>query len=148
MPDIALVNSDGQVIGATPARAITNDDMFHSVFIILITPTRQLILSRVGKKLSATAVTMCRKGESPAEAAARAVQSVSAQAIALHHLGDQFYTAPDGRKSYMSVFYGQTPANNPQQCIVLSKNDISTRTADFTPALQFVLRSYKHLLPV
>jgi hypothetical protein len=148
MPNIALVNYDGQAIGAKPASALAAGDTFHSVFIILITPARQLVLSRVGKKLSATAVTMCRAGETPAVAASRAVQPASASPIGLHHLGDQFYTAPNGRKNYMSVFYGQMPAHNPKRCELLTNSELTARTDDCTPALQFVIRSYQHLLPV
>lgn len=147
MSNIELINHDGQVIGSKPIAALTPEDIFHSVFIILVTPERQLILSRVGKKLSATAVTICTAGETPAEAATRAVKPLSPAEINLHHLGDQFYTAPDGRKIYMSVFYGQTPANSPKNCILITGNDLATRIAECTPALRFALQSYQHLLP-
>jgi hypothetical protein len=148
MPDVTLVNNEGQIIGAKPRAAIAANDMFHSVFVILVTPTRQVVLSRVGQKLSATAVTLCQAGETPAQAATRAAQPAAGPDVGLHHLGDQFYTAPDGRKSYMSVFYGQAPAPDPKYCELLTAAELAARSATCTPALQFVLQSYLHMLPV
>lgn len=143
MADIAVLNNDGLVIGAKPRSAIAPGDLYHAVFVLLITPDKKLIASEMpGKKLSATAVTMCHHNETAAEAAARISPAI------LHHLGDQFYTDPQGNKQYVSVFYGTgRVGEGARDYKLLASKDISDGT-HCTPALKFVWQSYRHLLPV
>jgi len=142
MVNIALVNHDGLVVGAKPRSAITPTDIYHAVFVLLITPNKQLIASTItGGKLSATAVTLCQPNESAQQAAARIATA------ARHHLGDQFYTSPNGRKQYISVFYGIASPGKKGHAYELIA-DVTARDKDCTPALQFIWQSYQHLLPV
>lgn len=150
MPEIALINNEGQVVGSKAQAALAPDDVYHSIFVLLVTPERTLVASRLASgRLSATAVTVCRAKETADAAAARAARHASPVAPTLHHLGDQFYTRPDGRKSYMSVFYGIAAAYpDARGCELLNGTSLSAKRSRCTPALQFILDSYTHALPI
>lgn len=145
--EVALVNEGGNIIGHKPRGVLEPKDIPHSVFVLLVTPERELVLSRIkGNRLSATAVTMCETDESPGDAAQRALNKPTQ---ILHHLGDQFFAAPSGRKIYMSVFYGITHIyESNDTCEILSADSLDERLKDCTPALVFAWNSYKHLLPL
>jgi hypothetical protein len=69
--------------------------------------------------------------------------------VQLHHLGDQFYTAPSGRRMYMSVFYGVASLNEENDtCVLLTAAELDEQLHAATPALQFIWQSYKGLLPL
>ena len=145
MPEqIALVNDGGQTIGYKLRADIQHTDAFHSVFVLLITPARQLILSKIGQKLSATAVAMRRGHETPEATALRAVP----HATQFHHLGDQFYTQANGRKIYLSVLYATTTSSTGPEHQALTAAELDEHLQLATPALHFIWQSYRHLLPV
>jgi len=146
IPEVALVNEGGGLLGHKPRSLLQKTDVVHSVFILIATPRRQLVLSKVnGTQLSASAVTLCARDEDAPTAASRAILP---RHIDLHHLGDQLYRTPDGRTIYMSAFYGITQPEPHDSYELLDATGLAGRQADFTPALQFALQSYRHLLPV
>lgn len=146
IPEVALVNEGGGLIGHKPRSMLQKTDVVHSVFVFIVTPRRQVLLSKIsGGKLSASAVTLCKREEDASTAAARAILP---RHIDLHHLGDQLYRSPDGHAIYMSAFYGVTSAEPHDSYELLDAATLGARLADFTPALQFAWQSYRTLLPV
>lgn len=121
-------------------------DVPHSVFVLIITPERQVALSKLShNRLSATAVTLCERDE---DAIAAATRSLLPRAIPIHHLGDQLYRSEDGRAIYLSVFYGVTPLEPHASYELLDNAALTERLADFTPALGYAWQSYRRMLPM
>lgn len=148
-PEIALVNDNGHIAGHKPKQAMTHTDMYHAVFVVLVTRAKQIIVSRAGQKLSATAMTICNAGETADQAAARALANIQRTSVQLHHLGDQFYTAPSGRRMYMSVFYGVASMGNSNgTCALFTAYELDGQLSIATPALQFIWKNHRGLLPL
>lgn len=146
IPEVTLVNEGGGIIGHKPRSMLQKTDVVHSVFVLVVTPQRQLVLSKVsGGRLSATAVALCQRDEQAPHAATRAILP---RHIALHHLGDQLYRPPNDRAIYISAFYGVAPAEPHDSYELLNAAELAERTTDLTPALQFIWQSYRHLLPL
>lgn len=146
IPEVALVNEGGGLIGHKPRSLLQKTDVVHSVFVFIVTPSRQLVLSKMNDgHLSASAVTLCKRDE---DAPAAANRVILPRHINLHHLGDQLYRSPDGRAIYMSAFYGVASVEPHESYELLDAPALAERTADFTPALQFAWQSYHHLLPL
>lgn len=146
IPEVALVNEGGGLIGHKPRSMLQKTDVVHSVFVFIVTPRRQVVLGKVDNgKLSASVVTLCKRDEDAPSAAARAILP---RHIDLHHLGDQLYRSPDGRAIYMSAFYGVASVEPHESYELLAAATLDAWLADFTPALQFAWQSYRALLPV
>ncbi len=149
MPNIALVGEGGQAVGDKPRRAIEASDIYHSVFVLVVTRGRKVVLSRLPRgRYSATAMTLCFKNEGAPEAAARALVSTGVSAT-LHHLGDQLYTTANGQRSYMSVFYGVGDvARAGESGAALDAAGVAAKLDACTPAMQAIWASYSGMLPV
>jgi hypothetical protein len=149
MPEIALVSDGGHIMGSKKRRDLAESDIYHSVFVLLVTRDRKVVLSDLGGgRFSATAMAICQKDETADAAAKRALQK-SGATIALHHLGDHLYTAPGGRRIYMSVFYGITHGQPTDGCLLLDAAALHSRIAKAgTPALQTLWQQYATMLPV
>lgn len=140
--EIALVGEGGQLIGSKPRHAVTINDTCHSVFILVVTPEKQLLLRKLPSgKLSATAMTIRLLDEDPLETVKRGFPD----AIHFHHLGDQLLSLP-GQKTYVSVYYAVAEhAENPN-IIAHNKDEIDAQV--LTPAFTILWQQYKHLLPL
>ena len=113
---VELIDDTGRATGAKPRSQIDKTrDVYHGVYVLLMTPARELVLSEIPErsdllnlyvhKLGVTAATMRRVGETPELAAQRAIASeLRIQTTALRHLGDGFEVLRDGRRTYMSGF--------------------------------------------
>jgi len=146
IPEVALVNEGGGLLGHKPRSMLQKTDVVHGVFVLIATPRRQLVLGKVGgTRLSASAVTLCARDEDAPTAASRAILP---RHLELHHLGDQLYRPPNGRAIYISAFYGVTRPGPHESYELLDTAQLAARQPDFTPALQFVWQSYRHLLPI
>jgi len=148
---VSLVNEGGQAIGHKEKSALLPGDIYHSVFVFLVTPLKEVVVSRMSEgRLSATAVGLNTPGETPEQTALRATSVISPQEVPqLRHLGDQFYTAANGRKTYISVFYGTTHATDIQQThVAMTAAEVDAAADSCTPALRFIWNSYRHMLPV
>jgi hypothetical protein len=144
--EVTLVNEGGGIIGHKPRSMLQKSDVPHSVFVLIVTPLRQLALSKITDgKLSATAVTLCERDEDAPMAACRAILPLS---LPLHHLGDQLYHCADSRAIYLSAFYGVTQLEPHQSYELLDAAALDTRITDGTPALQHVWQNYRHMLPL
>jgi hypothetical protein len=140
--EIALVGEGGQPLGSKPRSDITADDTYHSVFVLVVTPQKQLLLRKLSSgSFSATGMTICLAGESSVEAAQRATP----WAQTLHHLGDQFYALPK-QKTYTSVYYAVAPFPENAPLTPLGAEEISEHA--LTPALARIWEQFRHLLPV
>jgi hypothetical protein len=121
---VDILSEDGRVIGQKKRVDLNKYlDIYHSANIILITPVGQLVLQtipinellpnvyvgRVG-----TIATIVRSGETPEEAAKRCLsRELFIDDMPLIHLGSKMHDLIDGRKSYISAFYGiaEPPGN-------------------------------------
>ncbi len=146
---VALVGEGGQVIGSKLPRDITPGDMYHAVFIVLVTPQHQVIVSHLRSgRLSATAMTLCRQSETADVAAMRALPTITSAAITLHHLGDGAVMS-ERHHYYMSAFYGVAPLGvTHKNCDALNASDLTERFDTCTPAMQTIWQRYKDMLPV
>ena len=113
---VDLVDENGVVVGAKPPREIDKKhDVYHTVYVILVTPEGELVLSRIPERkdlpnlyagqLGAAAATIRRSEESPLAAARRAVarELYIDDAKVVPVGGGLFSTA--GRQTYVSVYY-------------------------------------------
>lgn len=139
---IALVGEGGRPLGSKPRSAVQADDTYHSVFVLVATPQKQLLLRKLESgKLSATGMAICFAGESATDAARRAVP----WATNLHHLADQLYTLP-AQKTYASVYYAV--ADMPEDSPLKPFNANEVDELPLTPALSIMWGQFKPLLPV
>lgn len=144
--EVTVVNEGGGIIGHKPRRMLQKTDVPHGVFVLIVTPGKRIALSNLaGKKLSATAVTLCQRDELADDAARRALKP---RTTPLHHLGDVLYRQPDGHAMYTSAFYGVMPLTEHTSYTLLTKKELDTRLPDYTAMLQFILHMYLSLLPV
>ena len=148
---VVIIGEGGTEIGSKARSALAATDMYHGIFVLFITPRKELVLRLLpGKpqKLGVTGMAIRFAGESPETAAKRAMMTSKP----LHHLGDQQYQLDD-RPLYASVFYsvGDLPADN-EQHIALSitalEEGLGSGEYILTPALTAVLGHYKNMLPV
>jgi hypothetical protein len=140
--NIALVGEGGQPLGSKARSEITASDTYHSVFVLVITPQKELLLRTLDSgKLSATGMAICLAEEQPEDAAKRALPWPSL----LHHLGDQLYTLP-GQKTYGSVFYAVSEPPEDAAYTTLSAQEVTEQ--QLTPALAAIWAQYRHLLPI
>ena len=113
---VDLVDENGVVVGAKSRREIDKaHDTYHTVYVLLVTPEGELVLSRIPERkdlpnlyagqLGAAAATIRRSGESPMAAARRAVarELYIDDATVVPVGGGLFKT--DGRQTYVSVYY-------------------------------------------
>lgn len=139
---IALVGEGGQPLGSKRREQITATDTYHSVFVLVVTPQKQLLLRRLASgKLSATGTVICFAEESAPDAARRAVP----WANNLHHLGDQLFTLPK-QKTYASVFYAVADAPEADDYIPLSASEVDSE--QLAPALALIWAQHRQLLPI
>ncbi len=114
---VDLVDESGVVVGNKPRKAINKQvDLYHSVFVLLVTPDKKLVLSQIPRrddlpnlyagKLGSTIATIRRQGETAVTAAHRAAAAeLFCHHPQLHHLGDQYQAFADGHRTYTSVYY-------------------------------------------
>jgi hypothetical protein len=144
-------------------------DIYHSAHVLLITPLGELVFSNIPERedlpnlyanqLGITAATIVRSGETPLQAASRAIsRELFIDEPELHHLDDRFCELRDGRRSFISTFY--LIANPPR---TYSKTDIGgfvtlspaefrhklmSEPKAFAPTVQEFWRLYKDKLPI
>ena len=113
---VDLVDENGVVVGSKPRRDIDkNRDLYHVIYVMLVTPEGELVLSRIPErsdlpnlysgKLGAPAATIRRSGESPMTAAQRAVaRELYIDDAAVVPVGGGLFST-DNRQTYVSVYY-------------------------------------------
>jgi hypothetical protein len=114
---VDLVDENGSVVGAKPRRDIVKGvDLYHTVFTILITPDKQIVLSKIPVRsdlpnlyaglLGCTVATIRRHGESPEEASSRSLNNeLNLKDVTTLKLGEGFEMLGDGQRVCMSVYY-------------------------------------------
>lgn len=96
-------------------------DIYHSVYIMLITPRGELVLSTIpvredlpnfyAQRLGSTAATIRRSEETADEAADRCMaRELFIDQMPLKLLGERMYDLPDERHNYMSFYCGVAEA--------------------------------------
>ena len=113
---VDLVDENGHVVGVKSRRDIDKKhDTYHTVYVLLVTPEGELVLSRIPERkdlpnlyagqLGAAAATIRRSGESPMAAARRAVaRELYIDDAAVVPVGGGLFKT-DGRQTYVSVYY-------------------------------------------
>ena len=114
---VDLVNDDGAVVGAKKRHDIQKlTDLYHTIFTILITPEKQLVLSKVPARtdlpnlyvgqLGCTLATIRRHDETSDEASLRSLENeLYLKDITASKLGEYFQVLPDGQRTYISIYY-------------------------------------------
>lgn len=136
---VDLVDENGLVVGSKPRRDVDKHrDVYHAVYIVLVTPVGQVVLARIPNRqdlpnlyvgqLGVPAATIRRSGESPMAAAQRAVErELFIDHAKLVPVGGGLFDLEDGRQTYVSIYY--LVANAPES---FSSTDIA-ELATFTP---------------
>lgn len=113
---VDIVDENGVVVGSKPRREIDKwHDLYHVIYVILISPDGQLILSRIPNRrdlpnlytgrLGAAVATIRRSGESPMVAAQRAIaRELYVDDAEVIPVGGGLFEA-DGKQTYVSVYY-------------------------------------------
>lgn len=165
---VDLVDKTGAVVGGKKRREINKAiDLYHTVFVILCTPDRKLILSKIpsredlpnrySAKLGATVATIRRHKESPEQASRRAVKSeLLVDDVHLRHLEDTYLELPDGHATYASIYCGTCSApkdfsrRDIEQLATFSQDGLDNMTrqngAMFAPTFLAIWRKYREKL--
>jgi hypothetical protein len=121
---VDILSTEGEVVGTKPRRDIDKTkDIYHVIFVLLITPKGELVLSMIppredlpnlyARKMGATIATIRRSNETPAQAARRGVQrELFIDRAKIRLLGQQMIQTPGSPQSLVTVFYmvGEPPA--------------------------------------
>lgn len=115
---IDVLDRAGNIIGQKPRRGIDkNSDHYHSVHVIIITPQKQLLLSKIPEranlptiyshKLGTTMAVIRRSSENNLDAAHRGLEhKLFISDLPLTELATEMLTLADDRREKTSVFYG------------------------------------------
>jgi hypothetical protein len=168
---VDILDEKGKVVGQKKRVDLNKYlDIYHSSNVILITPDGQLVLQtipindllpnvyigRIG-----TIATIVRSGETPKVAAERCVsRELFIDGMPLTHLGSKMHNLIDGRKSYVSAYYGiAEPPNNfsvidIESLVVMSPHELDDLVAVKDPMqrvainLVTIWREYRDKFPV
>ena len=167
---VDILDETGKVVGQKHRREVNkNDDIYHVVFVLLITPQGELVLGVIParedlpnlftRQMGTPVATIRRAGETSLEAARRSVdRELFIDKADLQHLGDQTVDLPGSSRKFISAYYlvGEPPATfsvididtlvvvTPQQMrgLLLSHSD------EIAPTLRIVWESYHTKLPI
>jgi len=167
---VDILNSSGTIIGTKLRKDIDKkQDIYHSVYVLLITPQGEVALSRIKERsdlpnlyvdlYGTTIATIVRTGESSDEAARRAMsrELFIDEAVAVF-VGETFETLRDKKKAMMSFFYviGDPPDTYSQTDLspleLFSPTEVSRqlhdRREEFAPTFQLLWEKYSSDLPL
>lgn len=148
---IDLVDTKGNVTSQKPRRAINKrEDLYHTIHVVLITPTGELVLTRIPERkdlpniyadqLGTTVATIRRSNENADRAALRAIShELFINNATVYHVGDAYRELDDGIRTYMSVYYLVAP--QPKK---YSRNDIQNLITETYEDFRQHLRTYPH----
>lgn len=167
---VDILNEEGKVVGQKHRRDVNkNDDIYHVVFVLLITPRGELVLGVIPpredlpnlftRQMGTTVATIRRSGETSDEAARRSVdRELFIDKADLKFLGEQTIDLPGSSRKFMSAYYliGEPPGTfsvididtlvvvTPQQLrgLLLSHAD------EVAPTLRIFWDSYHTKLPI
>jgi ADP-ribose pyrophosphatase YjhB (NUDIX family) len=167
---VDLVDEKGIVVGNKHRRDIDKQiDRYHAVYTLLVSPEGQVVFARIPERkdlpnlyvgqLGVPSATIRRTGESPEEAARRAIaRELYIDDAEVVHVGDGLLTLDDGRQTYASLFY--MVADMPEtfsstdisEIALLSPREIDTRIAshpdEFAPTMRLLWKTYRSKLPL
>ncbi|HEX8762797.1 MAG TPA: hypothetical protein VF733_03485 [Candidatus Saccharimonadales bacterium] len=113
---VDLVDKSGAVVEAKKRQDIQKrTDLYHTVFTVLITPQKQIVLSKIPNRtdlpnlyaglVGCTVATIRRHGETADEASIRSLQNeLGLEDVSPKKLGESFRVLTDGNPVYMSVY--------------------------------------------
>ncbi|HSE61923.1 MAG TPA: hypothetical protein VLA88_06570 [Candidatus Saccharimonadales bacterium] len=167
---VDILNEEGKVVGQKHRREINkNDDIYHVIFVLLITPKGELVLSVIppredlpnlyARQMGTTVATIRRSDETALEAGRRCVErELFIDKADLHFLGEQTIDLTGSSRKFMSAYYlvGEPPATfsvididtlvvvTPQQLrgLLISHAD------EVAPTLKVFWESYHTQLPI
>lgn len=166
---VDLVDENGLVVGSKPRREIDKShDVYHVVYVMLVTPEGELVLSRIPKredlpnlyagKLGSPAATIRRSDESPMSAAQRAAaRELYIDNAAVVPVGGGLFDT-DGRQSYVSVYYAVASAPDVYSATDIAdlvtiaprefRKTVEETPQDLAPNLLELWRRYEKRLPL
>jgi hypothetical protein len=113
---VDIVDENGLVVGSKPRREIDKKhDLYHVIYVVVISPKGELILSRIPRRvdlpnmyvgrLGAAVATIRRSGESPMTAAQRAIsRELYIDEAEVVPVGGGLFKS-DSKQTYVSVYY-------------------------------------------
>ncbi|EDK72251.1 NUDIX hydrolase [candidate division TM7 genomosp. GTL1] len=167
---VDVLDRTGKTVGKKRRGEIDKaHDIYKSAHILLITPEGEPILSYIkvrddlpnlySNHYGATTATIIRTGETPEEAARRAVsRELFIDDADIRFVGESFQTMRDGKKEFVAFFYliGDSPAIYSQtdinKLVPFSPNSLDQQIAEhrdkFAPNFDFVWHYYRSALPL
>jgi hypothetical protein len=148
---VDVLDSSGNIAGNKARRDINKAvDIYHSVFIILITPRGEIVLGVIparedlpnyyARQMSVTMATIRRTGETPEQAALRGIErELFIDHADVKSLGNLKLNLPEGRTMFASVYY--VVADPPQSYSVI---DIDTLAVVTPHQLRTMIMRYPH----
>lgn len=114
---VDILDHHGNIIGSKPRIELDKrTDIYHSINILLITPMGELVLQTIPENqvlpnicvgTFGVIATVRRSGETDDEAAARTMsRQLFIDDMPLTKLGGRMYDLADGRRSFLSSYYG------------------------------------------
>lgn len=167
---VDLVDETGKPVGQKTRKTVDkNQDLYHTVLMLLITPWGEIALSTIPArtdlpnlyptKLGVTAATIRRNTETADQAAIRSLsRELFIDGSDVRHLGDQFHLCEDGHRAYISTYYAicMPPKTYSKTdlgtLVILRPNEFRKRLREtpdrFAPTLRAVWQTYEHQLPI
>jgi hypothetical protein len=167
---VDILDEKGKIVGQKHRRDINkNDDIYHVVFVLLITPKGELVLGVIParedlpniftRQMGTTVSTIRRSDETALEAAKRSVErELFIDQADLQFLGEQIFDLPGSARKFVSCYYlvADPPSTfsvididtlvvvTPQQLrgLLLSHGD------EVAPTLRMFWESYHSKLPI
>lgn len=165
---VDLVDEKGGIVGAKPRQQIQKQtDLYNTVFTLLITPQKQVVLSKIPERsdlpnvyaglLGCTIATIRRHAETADEASVRSVKNeLYLEGTLPIRLGEFFQLLSDGRRQYMSIYcLVHTIPNNYSHTDIESLklfahqeivDELNTNRTNFTPTFLAVWDKYNQVL--
>lgn len=164
---VDLVDEQGRVTGQKRRKDINKTtDLYHGIYVLIITPSGQLVLSKIptrndlpnlyANSWGTTLATMRRSNETASAAALRALATetfIQLEPDGLRHIGDHFVTLAPGRAAYISVYFVSHDmpltfnTKDIEDIKAVSPEQLTTMLAEsVTPTLAFIWNKYASAL--
>lgn len=167
---VDVLDDSGNIISQKRRKDIQKEsDVYHAVYGLLVTPEGKVVVSAIrnrkdlpnlyAKQVGVPVATIRRSGESAQQAAQRSwARELFIDNPELRLLGEGLATLPDGRKTFMSVFYavGDAPdifsSIDIDELTTVSPSDLRSRLlaqpGAFAPTFRYIWQQYAQKLPL
>jgi len=167
---VDVLDDSGNIIGQKRRKDIQKEsDIYHAVYGLLVTPEGNMVVSAIrnrtdlpnlyAKQIGVPVATIRRSGESAQQAAKRSwARELFIEDPELHFLGEGLVTLPDGRQTFVSVFYaiGDAPdifsSTDIDELTTVNPSDLRSKLlaqpGAFAPTFRYIWQQYAQKLPL